>query len=579
MSAVDATTSGQGPQFDCGQVADHSARVDAGDGMRGIVAAGTPSRLGASVRGLSLKVRIAGLLFDLLAVLGSGLLGLLRGQDVSYDLLSYHYSYPWTLFHGGLGSVDPEPFANRFLNPLPELPWYGLEQVFAPKPATFVIALVAGLNLVLLRQVADAVIAARIQGWCRLGLSAAAVALGASGTIFRTELGMSLADVVVSLPLLAGLIAVLRTSRSRRPRVVALFGGLGGGVAVGAKLTMAPYVVGLFAAAALTAWCHRRLRLIVLHAAGLAGGIALAGGAWFYDVWRTTGNPVFPYYNQIFRSRLFPPTALRDTRFGPHGLLDALGYPLYMARGTHRVLDVSVRDPRWLVLCLVLSATGLVLLARLRRPGLATRQVARRTARWVRTREAQCAVAVFFGLASLLWLVQFGGARYAVTSELLTGPVLVGCLLVLLRHRAVLAAGAAAAVCLVMLPWIRLGGYYHVPFTRDRFGVQAAPLRAVPAGSVVIATTTPPSGYLLTYLPRSVERHQVQPWFYGTPLLQSLEDRLKRTPSVYVLTGILGVRAAGVRQNIDLKVIPSSCQAIHSHPGTRYLCRAVWAGR
>lgn len=521
-----------------------------------------------------------GALVDLLAVLGCGWLGLRRGQDMSWDLLSYHYEYPWTLFHQGLGSVDPEPFANRYLNPLAQLPWYGLERLLAPKPATFAIALLAGLNLLLIRRIAGLILPSRVQGWRRLALTSIAVALGASGTVFRTELGMSLADVIVSLPFLAGLLAVLtRGSSARRGDLLVVLGGVGSGVATAAKLTMAPFTIGLLAAVVVTAGLDRRWRRLPLHFAGIVAGVAAAGGWWYIAVWRTVGNPFFPYYNQVFRSPLFPSVSLRDARYGPRGLLDALHYPLYMAQGTSRLQEVYLRDPRWVVLCICVVAALFALAGRLLRRPAGTRSCRSASLDSLQAHRPHVALVVCFAVSSGVWLFQFGIARYAVTSELLVGPLLVGCLCVLLCRRVVVSFVAGLALCVAMLPWTDLGGYVHAPFARDRFGVQAAPLRAVPPGSIVVATSGPPSGFLLTYLPFGVERHQIHPYFYGSQLLRDLEHRMSVAPANYVLSGRPTKRQVAVlRRQVGLQEDVSSCQAVRSHSGTRWLCRAVWVG-
>lgn len=46
--------------------------------------------------------------------------------------------------------------------------------------------------------------------------------------------------------------------------------------------------------------------------------------------WVEYGNPVFPYYNTIFKSPYFPETDFKDGRFGPQTLLETLLWPLYM---------------------------------------------------------------------------------------------------------------------------------------------------------------------------------------------------------------------------------------------------------
>ncbi|HET7660410.1 MAG TPA: hypothetical protein VFK66_08475 [Oryzihumus sp.] len=513
----------------------------------------------------------AGLACDLVAIVAGALWCLRRGMDVSFDLLNYHFIYPWLVFHGGIGQVDPEPFTNRYVNPLAEMPWYLLDQALSPRMATFAIALVAGLNLPLVRRITLRILPEHLGSSRRLLLSVAAMLLAATGAVFRTELGMSLADVIVSLPMLAALLLVLQSLRGSHPVWRLALAGVLSGVAVGAKLTMAPYTAALFLAVLVVAWRRRRWFLpLAAHVAGVAGGVALSAGWWYWDLWRLTGNPMFPYYNGIFHSPLWPDTNLRDARFGPHGLADALQYPLYMAEGTRRLLDVPLRDPRWLVLA-ALGALGLLVVL-----GRAARS------RSLRFRPEPVMVMLFFVPSALAWLFQFCIARYAVTTELLVGPVLVLCLGVLTR-RPVVTAGVAAALALAMVPFTDIGQFRHVPFQTTRFQVEEAPLRAIPAGSVVISdASSAPSSFLLAYLPPGVKRHVVHPWFWDTPVLERLQrEQLAVAPHVFVIEGYGGIQPAGmrrVRDKLGLAITRSGCVPVQSSTQTRWLCPATWVG-
>ena len=51
----------------------------------------------------------------------------------------------------------------------------------------------------------------------------------------------------------------------------------------------------------------RAARLLAGGAAGIAA-VVLCAGFWFLTLERTTGNPLFPYYNSVFRSALIEPT-------------------------------------------------------------------------------------------------------------------------------------------------------------------------------------------------------------------------------------------------------------------------------
>ena len=535
-----------------------------------------PLRLAARLSPLLL----AGLIVDTIAVLGCAIdaarLG--KGMDVNWDLLNYHYYYSYLLFHGGIGQADPEPFTARYLNPVGELPWYLLDRSFSPRMCAALLGVLVGLNLPLVRRITLRILPTGLSEVRAFSLSAAAVLVAAVGAVFRMEVGTSMNDTVVSLPMLAALLLVLRAAqqgRSSRPLLFALAGVLSG-LALAAKLTMACYVLALVLSVGLVAVHQRRLAPMLAHLGGAAIGLAVAAGWWFLSLWRLTGNPVFPFYNSIFHSTDWSSGDLTDTRYGPHGLVDAAKFPLYMWEGTHRLVDVYLRDPRWLVLVVLAAATLVVLI---------WRRALRRTVRATVVAPALSAFLLFFVVGSVLWLFQFGIARYASTSELLTGPIFALLLLVVLRQ-AYVAATVAVAAALCMAPFVR-GEFAHLPFKAQRFMVQAGPLEQVPRGSVVVADAgTAPSSFLLTYLPPGVKRHVVHPWFYGSPVLRKLErDQFATALHIYVLenwTVLTSTQVADrVRHAMNLQLEPKSCVAIRftgQRYLTRYLCKALWVG-
>lgn len=78
-----------------------------------------------------------------------------------------------------------------------------------------------------------------------------------------------------------------------------------------AALVIGAFIVGLFA------WHQRSARENIRLGAICAGFGAIALFPYAF-AWLETGNPVFPFYNQIFKSPFFPPTPFMDTRWVGH---------------------------------------------------------------------------------------------------------------------------------------------------------------------------------------------------------------------------------------------------------------------
>lgn len=60
-----------------------------------------------------------------------------------------------------------------------------------------------------------------------------------------------------------------------------------------------------------------------------------------------TGNPVFPFYNTIFKSNFFGLWDWLDTRFGPHTIIETLLWPLIILKYPNRLVDTAIAEPLW----------------------------------------------------------------------------------------------------------------------------------------------------------------------------------------------------------------------------------------
>ena len=256
-------------------------------------------------------------------------------------------------------------------------------------------------------------------GWKeRLPTVLAAVVISAASPMAISEVGTTFSDLLTSILVLGGLALLMRAEfqpgRAVSTSMWIVLAGALVGAAVSLKLTNAAFAIGLFAAA-MVGWrsWSERLTAIAATCAGGCLGFALCGGFWYLRMWRTFGNPFFPYYNAIFRSPDYPSTAsVFDGRYLPHSLLEALSYPFRWAIGGQATAELSSRDIRFAVLIVA----GLVAFsARLARGPDASVQ-------WT---PAGRRLVIFFLVAFCVWMYEWSIQRYIVMLELLLGPVLV----------------------------------------------------------------------------------------------------------------------------------------------------------
>ena len=70
-------------------------------------------------------------------------------------------------------------------------------------------------------------------------------------------------------------------------------------------------------------------------------------GIYALDNYIQTGNPVFPYYNNIFKSDFFMQSEWKDGNFGPENLIQFLIWPIYIVFNPSRAFDTKFVDLMW----------------------------------------------------------------------------------------------------------------------------------------------------------------------------------------------------------------------------------------
>ena len=252
--------------------------------------------------------------------------------------------------------------------------------------------------------------------------------------------------------------------------------GMLAGIAVGLKLTMVPFAAGL-ALAATFARPSARARFAT---AALAGA-TLTAGWWWAWLWIRFGNPIFPYFNDLFGSPWGAPLSGIDTRFLPRDMIQAAAYPMFWAfQATRLVTESPARDPRialgWLAVVALLI---------------------RRETR-SRARPMLCV----WALGYALWEPVFSVLRYLASLELIL-PALLAALFApaLARARPWMAACGAWALVVVLIAATVLPEWGHAPL-----GPRAVAVRApdFAPGSLVVLLDWSPMAYVAAFTPRSV---------------------------------------------------------------------------
>jgi hypothetical protein len=353
------------------------------------------------------------------------------GQDMNFDLITYHYYLGYSAFISRFQLDFLAASVYGYQSPLPFVTLYWLDRI--GMPSLFIAMLHAAfhaLNLVLLylltellvRRIGAAPERAKVIGFWLLG---------AIAPIYWTLVGTSFADLLTSVPVLAGLWLVARAiSESGAPRIKTIawiaVGGALVGAAAGARIHNSIYVAGLLCALPFTRFPDRKTGLQSIAAFSLAAFAAwlVCFAPWAYRLYAEFGSPLFPLFNGVFRAPDFPASNVPLISFTPGNLWEFITLPFWMGTDTHWVyVELPLPDVRPAVLVLSLIACSLVWLlnrGRWRAMAAAAAGTIDGNSETVRSQQV---ILIFFAVSAMLWFVTSMNGRFGVALFLLGGPV------------------------------------------------------------------------------------------------------------------------------------------------------------
>lgn len=419
----------------------------------------------------------------------AGAASLWRGQDANWDLRNYHYYDAFALLHGRLGFDIAPAQLQTYLNPLADLYFYALIALApGPRSVAFAMALPTAVAAYFLLRLL--VLVFPLAAPHRMLSIVASAAIGLTAATGLAELGSTMNEwISAALVLPAVLLALRPLAQGSGPGwKAAAAAGLVMGCATGLKLTNGAFAVGLIAACLASGTWADGVRRAQAAAVGALAGFLATYGWWGALLQAELASPLFPYFNEFFRSPWWEAANWRNDKFGPRDAPQAIFFPLYFSRESALVSEISFRDYRLATLLVLGAAVALARLrpdprARLDDPAL---------------RRAWAFLAAFAAASYLAWLAVFGIHRYLLPLELLSGALVVGSLVALVRH------ANARRVAIVLLAVLLVGttrkpGWERVPFGEAYFEV-AVP--ALDAEAMVLMGYDLPAAYLIPFFRR-----------------------------------------------------------------------------
>ena len=407
-----------------------------------------------------------GLIVVIIVLAGSGLLSIWLGQDANWDLSNYHFYNAFALVEHRL-SWDVQPAQlQTYFNPLLDLPFYLLVTNFSARTTAFFMGAIHGLNFILLLLISNEflkyVFSAAHKRWIWAGMISI---VGFLAPVNYAEHGATFNDNMLSIPFLAAFLLIVKAKSSLGyRRTLLIFGSaLLLGAALGIKLTLAPYVLGMIA---LVLWMgdtwKNRLYYLGLWGGAVVIGFLSSAGWWMWALWQKFENPLFPFYNSIFNSPFGTDRVFNGRGYGALQNLFLTPFKLLFLDRT--LIQWPIRDIRLALLFLLIVLFAL--LAIFLRKKLASQK----------TFYATIALASFASISYVAWFTNLYRYRYLQPLELLAPLIIFLVLTTILTYRKKLAlvvfVGAAASI----LFFVELPQFGRIPFDGSYFGVELPPL-------------------------------------------------------------------------------------------------------
>lgn len=447
----------------------------------------------------------------LLAPLLFGIAALCLGMDADWDLRNYHYYNSWAFLTDRYDRDVAVAQIPSFYNPIIDIPYFLLAQYLPARALSFLLGSLHGLNFILLYRLSDRLLTG-LSSRKRILLNAFIAIAGTCGAVAFSEIGTVFYDNLLSLGFFGALLLALRdwdrltTAPWRKACWPALIVGLPVGLAFGLKQTSVIYTFGVCGGLlfCLPAPPWRRLLVALFCGFGILAGLALGGGYWMWHLWHLYGNPLFPMFNQVFRSPWGLVDSYRDVQYLEGSPIGRLLYPLLFSFDSRQASEIVFRDFRVLAVFLLtpLAAIGALWDGWRKAASPVPTAFDRRQAAFLLTATA---------ISYVVWLQLFAVYRYITAIEMLA-PLLVvltiGYLGPLGRLRLPLAVSLVALLVITTKP----GTWIRVPFDEKAVTVAVPPL-ADPANTIILLAGHEPLSFLLPAFPPDLRFFRIDSTF------------------------------------------------------------------
>lgn len=343
-------------------------------------------------------------LYSLIPVFISCVAVLFFGKDVNSDTLNYHVYAAFGLLEGRISSDFFPAGPQSYLNPVGYIPFHFLRAWLPDLWIALSLAILNSAGIYAVIYITKEFIK-KTDDFYTYYLT---IVCSLLTTVFWQAVGSSFIDGYICALVLFGTLYFIRSfklsSDKEQNKNLILSAGLLG-IAAGLKLTSLLYCIAAGITLFLFLWAtpKRWGKLVIFFSSGFMAFILIEGW-WAYLVYERTGNPFFPYFNNVFESPFYPSQAISNNRFTPESWIDALLFPLYAVMPAPWLYqELRAPDIRFCVFFLLLILVVLF--------------------KWSKIKESTGGAAglVFYLLSYALWLLTTGNGRYGIHLFLMLG--------------------------------------------------------------------------------------------------------------------------------------------------------------
>lgn len=497
----------------------------------------------------------------------------LLGSDINWDLQNYHFYNGYLVTHGLLlkdSLCTIQSYLELDINAF----YYLLISSLSPLHVNLIIAFLQSFSIS----------ATWVFCYCllegeefthRIILSSVGAILAVVGPVFLSEIGGTMGDTLLELPIIIALILAIEGHAKNNLKKI-LLSGVFLGIASAAKLTNTTFAFGVGGAVFITSLIDLRAKKLFLENILLVVGF-LAGFLVLYYrtgsmLFHAYGNPFFPYFSNIFHTPYMRPIAIADRRWFPENFWGYLLLPFeFVIRRGHQA------DPNHLIglelrfrtLYLAIFAIIMPLCLILRTAGV----------RVIKNKKLFFTL-VFVALSIVVWEVIFSYYRYIVLIETIAPSILLVLLFQLTKQTKLKHYSLRISCCSVVL--ISIYGlpppnWGRIPYSSSYFGISKNDFLSYK--NALIISTNMPMGFIYPYFPQSDRIMGLPERIPG--LTQKFQNSylapLHEFKQIYI-AGLLNAdfhaNEAFLEKNYGISVDREKCQNYVTYVDTVVLCPA-----